>query len=111
MRSRDVASREWVVHRHARAVEVSKDVAECRDERLERLERSLQVLKPDEREAVRLSRLEGLRTKEIAERLEKSESAVKSLLFRALRKLKESFGDTESLHLPEPTPGGEEAER
>lgn len=72
-----------------------------RDERLERLERSLQVLKPEEREAIRLSRLEGLTVKEIAERIEKSESAVKSLLYRALRKLKDSFGDTESLHLPD----------
>lgn len=80
---------------------VTPSKAMRRDERFERLEKSLGVLKPDEREAVRLSRLEGLRVSEIADRMKKSESAIKSLLVRSLRNLKESFGDTESLHLPD----------
>jgi DNA-directed RNA polymerase specialized sigma24 family protein len=58
-------------------------------------------LKTDEREAVTLSRIEGLKMKEIAERMGRSPAAVKMLLFRGLKQLKKSFGDTESLHLPE----------
>ena len=45
--------------------------------------------------------MEGLKVREIAERMGRSESAVKNLLFKATKKLKESFGDTESLNLPD----------
>lgn len=71
-----------------------------RKERFDRLEASLQNLKPDEREAVRLSRIEGLPVKQIAETLRRPEPTVRSLIARGLKKLRESFGDTESLHLP-----------
>ena len=73
-----------------------------RKERLDRLEQSLQNLRPDEREAVRLSRIEGLRIREVAERMNRPESTVQSIIARALKKLRDSFGDTESLHLPDP---------
>ena len=72
-----------------------------RDERFDRLEQSIQRLSPDERQVIRLSRIEKLKLREIAVRMNRSELGVKSLLSRALRKLKESFGDTESLHLPD----------
>ena len=48
-----------------------------------------------------LSRIEGLSIKEIAQRMRRSESAVKNLLLRALKGLRSSFGDTESLRLPD----------
>ncbi len=73
-----------------------------RKERLDRLEQSLQNLRPDEQEAVRLSRIEGLRIREVAERMNRPESTVQSIIARALKKLRDSFGDTESLHLPDP---------
>ena len=42
--------------------------------------------------------------------MNRSESAVKNLLLRALKELQESFGDTESLQLPRRSLGeGEEA--
>jgi len=71
-----------------------------REERWERLEKSLALLSPDHREVIRLSRIEGLEVREIAERMGRTPSAVKNLLLRALKELKRSFGDTESLHLP-----------
>ena len=72
-----------------------------RDERFDRLQSALESLPPDYRQVIRLSRIEGLKTEEIAERMGRSTSAVKQLLFRALRRLRDTFGDTESLHLPD----------
>ena len=70
-----------------------------RQERLARLRNSLEVLSPDHRTVLELSRIEGLSIRDIATRMDRSESAVKNLLLRATRKLRESFGDTESLNL------------
>lgn len=75
--------------------------AMSREERFERLKASLAALTPDQREAVMLARIDGLPTKEIARRMGRSEDAVRQLLTRALRQLKTSFGETESLNLPE----------
>jgi RNA polymerase sigma-70 factor (ECF subfamily) len=75
-----------------------------RGERLERLKQSLARLRPEEREVVSLSRIEGLKVKEIAERLGRPEPTVKSLIARSLRKLRQDFGDTESLRLPAQPP-------
>ena len=80
---------------------ISPSRALRRDERFDRLEDALITLQPDEQEAVRLARLEGLRIRDIAARMQKSESAVKSLVSRSLRKLRASIGDTESFHLPD----------
>lgn len=84
-----------------------------REERRERLERALGALPPDHREVLRLTRIEGLTTREVAVRMGRSQGAVKQLAFRALRRLRESFGDTESFHLPpgEPPPKLRESER
>ena len=72
------------------------------------MEKALDSLSPEHREVILLARVEGLEIKQIATRLNKSVSAVKGLLFRALKGLKSSFGDTESLGLPERKLGGRE---
>ena len=48
-----------------------------------------------------LARIEGLSLAEVAERMNRSQGAVAQLLWRALRALRDRFGDTESFHLPE----------
>ncbi len=72
-----------------------------RQERFDRLRSSLEALTPDQRKAVVLSRIDGLSTRDIAREMNRSEDAVRQLLTRALKQLKSSFGDTESLHLPD----------
>jgi RNA polymerase sigma-70 factor (ECF subfamily) len=72
-----------------------------REERFERLERALAGLTAEQRQVIRLSRIDGLKVREIAERTGRSVDAVKQLLLRGLRSLKRNFGDTESLGLPD----------
>jgi RNA polymerase sigma-70 factor (ECF subfamily) len=72
-----------------------------RGERFERLQKAIAELPPDYREAIRLSQLERLKVGEIALRMNRSEAAVKHLMARAVRRLKESFGETDSLGLPD----------
>ncbi len=72
-----------------------------REERFDRLQASLDSLSPDYREAVMLVRIEGLQIKEAARRMKRTPKAVTHLLARALKTLKDSLGDTESLHLPD----------
>ena len=74
-----------------------------REERLDRLRGSLKSLSPDYRLVLELSRYKGLKIKDIAERMGRSPGAAKQLLSRALANLREEFGDTESLSLPEPS--------
>jgi RNA polymerase sigma-70 factor (ECF subfamily) len=70
-----------------------------RDERFERLQAALNELSSDYRQVLVLSRIKGLSMKEIAEQMGRSQNSVKHLIARALKKLKQDFGDTESLHL------------
>ena len=79
-----------------------------RNERFDRLEKALAGLDPDHREVIVLARVDGLRVKDIAERMNRSADATAHLLARALRALKTSFGDTESLRLPRRTLGNED---
>ncbi|MBI4584031.1 MAG: sigma-70 family RNA polymerase sigma factor [Planctomycetes bacterium] len=72
-----------------------------REERFERLKKSIEGLSPDYQKVILLARIDGLKIDEIAERMDRSPSAVKNLLFRAMKELRRSFGDTESLHLPQ----------
>ena len=81
--------------------DVSPSRAARRGERFDRLEEALGGLRPDHRQVLVLSRLKGLSIAEIAARMERSPDAVKKLLARALGALRKSFGDTESLHLPQ----------
>lgn len=78
-----------------------------REERFDRLKSAFGGLQPDHRLVLRLSRIEGLPIREIAERMNRSPNAVKQLLSRALKALRASFGDTESLHLPDRRLDGE----
>ena len=80
-----------------------------REERFERLQQALDSLSPDDREAIVLARIQGLPLKEIAQRMHRSHAAVAQLLSRALKKLRSSFGDTESLNLPHRSLNNEEA--
>jgi RNA polymerase sigma-70 factor, ECF subfamily len=71
-----------------------------REERFSRLEKALDSLSPAQREVVILVRIEGLKIKEAAGKMNRTPNAVTKLLIRALAKLKDTFGDTDSLHLP-----------
>jgi len=70
-----------------------------RDLRFERLKEALQKLKTDHRKVILLMRIRGLSVKEAAREMGRSEGAISMLLFRALKQLKEIFGNTDSLHL------------
>ena len=72
-----------------------------RDERFDRLQNALNKLSDAHRTVIVLARLERLNMEEIARRMGRSPNAVKKLLARALLEMKQSFGDTESLHLPD----------
>ncbi len=80
---------------------VSPSRAARREERFERLEAKIKDLRPEYREVLMLARIDGLAIKEVAQRMNRTPAAVKKLLSRALMKLRSSFGDTESLHLPD----------
>lgn len=84
---------------HVPAKDVSPSTAMRRAERFDRLEAALGTLPPEYQEVLRLARIEGLRIKDIAVRMKRSEYAVKHLMARAVRQLRDVFGDTESLHL------------
>lgn len=92
---------EQPLHRELPTVDASPSKAVRRDERFDRLQDSLASLSPEYREVVSLVCLQGLRVKEAAERMGRTPGAVRNLLLRAMRKLRGSFGDTESLHLPD----------
>ena len=80
-----------------------------RQERFERLSKSVESLSSDYRTVIRLARIEGLKISEVAGRMNRSPSAVRNLLLRAIRELKKSFGETESLSLPDRRLGDEGA--
>jgi len=71
-----------------------------REERFDRLQAALDGLPEEYRQVIRLARIEGLPIRDVANRMDRSPAAVSMLLSRALRKLREGFGDTESLSLP-----------
>ncbi len=93
--------KKYRISREPEATDPSPSRQERRNERFDRLKKSVNDLSPDYRTVIQLSRIEGLKIDEIAERMHRSPSAVRNLLFRAMRQLKESFGDTESLSLPD----------
>lgn len=82
------------------ATTASPSAASRREERLVRLEKALGVLPEEQREVILLARIDGLPVAEIARRLGLTPNAVSQRLWRALRKLRDEFGDTESYHLP-----------
>jgi RNA polymerase sigma-70 factor, ECF subfamily len=58
-----------------------------------RIRKVLDKLPPNQKSALLLSRVEGLSYQEVAECLEATESAVKSLIFRATQTLREQLAD------------------
>ncbi len=72
-----------------------------RKERFDRLERALNTLSGDQKKAITLARIEGLKVKEIAAKMKRSEDAIHKLLARAILGLRRHFGDTESFALPD----------
>ena len=71
------------------------------NERFDRLEESLKSLSANRKEIVVLALIDGLQVSEIAERLGRSQESVRKLLSRALKELKDSFGETRSFSLPD----------
>ncbi len=67
------------------------DVLERR-ERVARIEAALDEMPELEREVILLTRLAGLTSAQVAERIERSESAVRNLLARALGRLSRKLG-------------------
>ena len=95
---------------HARSAESEEPTpsrALGRRERFERLERAIAELPDEYREVLRQSRIEGLKTSEIAARLGKSPNAVKHILARAIHALRVKLDETGSLHLLNPEAGGD----
>jgi RNA polymerase sigma-70 factor (ECF subfamily) len=67
-------------------------VAVAREE-LARIETAFAALSPEHREVILLARMLGLPHAEIAQRMHRSEGAVRVLLFRALAELAEELGE------------------
>jgi RNA polymerase sigma-70 factor, ECF subfamily len=83
----------------AHDTEVSRQVQ--REERFERLKQALDALSPDHRKVILLAKIQRVPVKDIALEMGRSQDAVSNILARALARLRESFGDTDSLHLPD----------
>ena len=67
-----------------------------RQEKIDRLQAAIQQLTPEKREALVLSRFQGLKYKEIAQITNSSETAIKTRIRRALIELKEMYNQHES---------------
>ena len=80
--------------------DVSAGRALGRRDRLARLRLALDRLKPEHREVILLTRIRRIPVRDAAAHLGRSPKATSQLLIRALEKLKDEFGDTESLGLP-----------
>ena len=80
---------------------VSPARALVRRERMACLKTALDALKPEHRKVILLARVRRLPVREVAEQMDRTPKATTQLLLRALEKLKEAFGDTESLSLPD----------
>jgi RNA polymerase sigma-70 factor (ECF subfamily) len=74
----------------------SPSQAVVRDERHQRLHEALASLPGEQREALRLRYGEGLSTKEVARRINKSDVATRVLLTRLVHRLQELLGPEES---------------
>ncbi len=83
------------------AADTNPSKALQREERLKQLKKSLDLLPADYKRVLLMVYLEGLTVSEIARHMDRTPNAVSHLILRALRKLREAFGDTESLGLPD----------
>lgn len=71
----------------------SPSQAFSRDQKEFRLQTAIEALPEEQREALRLRYVDGLPTKEVAERLGKTDGAVRVLLSRTLAQLQKSLAD------------------
>jgi RNA polymerase sigma factor (sigma-70 family) len=67
-----------------------------KEEQLRQLRTALQALQEDKKEVLILSRMQGLKYREIAEIIDSTEGAVKVKVFRALAELREEFSKIET---------------
>lgn len=93
---RDAAREADVVPEELRGLSASPSQHAAVREELQRLEAAFDALDPEPREVVILSRLVGLDHRAIAERLGKTEVAVRKILSRALARLAISLGGPEA---------------
>jgi RNA polymerase sigma-70 factor (ECF subfamily) len=70
--------------------------AAVRDERQDRLRAAIDTLTDEQREALRLRYVEGLSTRDVADRLNKTDVATRVLLTRLVHRLQELLGAGES---------------
>jgi len=84
------ASRELIDMLSASLTSASQALA--RNERHAKLDEAIRQLPPESRDVLRWRYVDGLPTKEIAERISKSDGAVRVMLTRTLHKLQELLG-------------------
>ena len=77
------------------APEASPQESLEKQERAERLQAAIQNLTPEKREALVLSRFQGLKYKEIAQITDSTETAIKTRIRRAMIELKEMYQQNE----------------
>ena len=70
----------------------SPSAAFSRNQKEIQLMEAMATLPPDSREALRLRYVDGLQTRDIAERMGKSDGAIRVLLTRSLSKLQDLLG-------------------
>jgi RNA polymerase sigma-70 factor (ECF subfamily) len=67
-----------------------------RDQKQIQLQHALEKMPPEQRDALRMRYIEGLPSKQIAERLGKSDGAVRVMLSRALGRLQQMLAPDQS---------------
>ena len=72
----------------------SPSAAVSRDFRLARVAEALQSLTEEQQSIIRLRYVDGLPTKEIAEKIGKTDAAIRVILTRSVRKLEEMLGES-----------------
>ncbi len=96
----DEGASSWTLESELAAGGATPSQVVRRDERFDRLKRVLATLSEDHSRVIFLARVQGLPIKEVARRMDRTPEATSMLLMRALIKLREAFGPTESFHLP-----------
>jgi RNA polymerase sigma-70 factor (ECF subfamily) len=92
------------------AEEVSPPHALARKERFARLRDAIESLDPAHRDVILLARIQRLPISEVADRIGRTPRATTQLLLRALRRLRDRFGNTENFSLGDQSLLDQEAE-
>jgi RNA polymerase sigma-70 factor (ECF subfamily) len=88
------SSQDSFVRDYVPADSTTPSVIMSKREELDRLEKAIDKLKPEYKEVIVLTKIEGLSYKEVAEQLGKSPDAVRMLLSRAIQALSNTFEET-----------------